>query len=57
MFLQKTEFPEDVKLLTNGTNGHVHDQLIPFTKEFSQQQSFRLPPSSPYDKFLKAAGC
>ncbi|KAI3965230.1 hypothetical protein MKW92_022975, partial [Papaver armeniacum] len=20
-------------------------------------QSFRLPPSSPYDKFLKAAGC
>ncbi|MCD9646661.1 hypothetical protein HAX54_036687 [Datura stramonium] len=21
------------------------------------QQSFRLPPSSPYDKFLKAAGC
>ncbi|XP_076942808.1 protein SEMI-ROLLED LEAF 2-like [Bidens hawaiensis] len=53
----KTEFPEDVKLLTNGTNGHVHDQLIPFTKEFSQQQSFRLPPSSPYDKFLKAAGC
>ncbi|CAK9157876.1 unnamed protein product [Ilex paraguariensis] len=25
--------------------------------KFGQQQSFRLPPSSPYDKFLKAAGC
>ncbi|KAK1430463.1 hypothetical protein QVD17_13204 [Tagetes erecta] len=59
----KTEFPEDVKLLTNGedvkllTNGVMHDQVISYTKEFSQQQSFRLPPSSPYDKFLKAAGC
>ncbi|MFS7924529.1 hypothetical protein Hanom_Chr03g00273661 [Helianthus anomalus] len=50
----KTEFPEDVKLLTNGV---VHDQLISCTKEYGQQQSFRLPPSSPYDKFLKAAGC
>ncbi|KAI3804431.1 hypothetical protein L1987_25969 [Smallanthus sonchifolius] len=50
----KTELPEDVKLLTTGV---MHDQLISCTKEFSQQQSFRLPPSSPYDKFLKAAGC
>lgn len=26
-------------------------------REFGQQQSIKLPPSSPYDKFLKAAGC
>ncbi|KAL1811020.1 hypothetical protein ACET3Z_021085 [Daucus carota] len=32
-------------------------QLVVFPHEHVQQQSFRLPPSSPYDKFLKAAGC
>lgn len=51
----KTELPESVKLLTNGVMHH--DELVSCTKESSQQQSFRLPPSSPYDKFLKAAGC
>ncbi|CAH1412502.1 unnamed protein product [Lactuca virosa] len=50
----KMELPEDVKLLTNGEQP---DQLVSYTKVYSQQQSFRLPPSSPYDKFLKAAGC
>ncbi|CAI9277592.1 unnamed protein product [Lactuca saligna] len=50
----KMELPEDVKLLTNGEQT---DQLVSYTKLYSQQQSFRLPPSSPYDKFLKAAGC
>ncbi|XP_071732443.1 protein SEMI-ROLLED LEAF 2 [Rutidosis leptorrhynchoides] len=49
----KTGLPEDVKLLTNGEKALKNDQL----KDYSQQQSFRLPPSSPYDKFLKAAGC
>ncbi|KAJ9537411.1 hypothetical protein OSB04_030144 [Centaurea solstitialis] len=49
--------PEEVKLLTNGEQPVTHDQLVSCTKECSQQQSFRLPPSSPYDKFLKAAGC
>ncbi|KAI3692753.1 hypothetical protein L6452_32575 [Arctium lappa] len=48
---------EEVKLLTNGEQLVMHDQLLSCTKECSQQQSFRLPPSSPYDKFLKAAGC
>lgn len=48
---------EEVKLLTNGEQPVMHDQLLSCTKECSQQQSFRLPPSSPYDKFLKAAGC
>ncbi|XP_010457707.1 PREDICTED: uncharacterized protein LOC104763859 [Camelina sativa] len=32
------------------------DQLGFFSQEVPQN-SFRLPPSSPYDKFLKAAGC
>ncbi|XP_024991124.1 uncharacterized protein LOC112525288 [Cynara cardunculus var. scolymus] len=48
---------EEVKALTNGEQPVMHDQLVSCTKECSQQQSFRLPPSSPYDKFLKAAGC
>ncbi|XP_027119451.1 protein SEMI-ROLLED LEAF 2-like isoform X2 [Coffea arabica] len=30
---------------------------LPCAQECVQEQSFRLPPSSPYDKFLKAAGC
>ncbi|KAI3503996.1 hypothetical protein L1887_32540 [Cichorium endivia] len=51
------ELPEDVKLLTNGEQPFMHDELVSYTKVYNQQQSFRLPPSSPYDKFLKAAGC
>nr|XP_043627511.1 protein SEMI-ROLLED LEAF 2 [Erigeron canadensis] len=53
----KTEITEDVKLLKNGDQPLMNDQLVSYTKGWSQQQSFRLPPSSPYDKFLKAAGC
>ncbi|KAA8531396.1 hypothetical protein F0562_006108 [Nyssa sinensis] len=33
------------------------DQILACSYEYGQQESFRLPPSSPYDKFLKAAGC
>ncbi|KAL4567569.1 hypothetical protein LXL04_023157 [Taraxacum kok-saghyz] len=53
------KIPEDVKLLTNGEQGPMndHDQIVSCTKMYNQQQCFRLPPSSPYDKFLKAAGC
>ncbi|KAI4378783.1 hypothetical protein MLD38_016214 [Melastoma candidum] len=32
------------------------NKLVLCTQEY-RQHSFRLPPSSPYDKFLKAAGC
>lgn len=32
-------------------------QLLSSSLRCAQQESFRLPPSSPYDKFLKAAGC
>lgn len=35
---------------------HSHDKFYPCALEYGYQ-SFRLPPASPYDKFLKAAGC
>ncbi|GAB4850743.1 hypothetical protein Ancab_039915 [Ancistrocladus abbreviatus] len=31
--------------------------VLPCSMEYGQQYSFQLPPASPYDKFLKAAGC
>ncbi|KAL5703058.1 hypothetical protein ACHQM5_028197 [Ranunculus cassubicifolius] len=57
------------KLLTDGEmdiseNGHLKMVEIEQPQNQKQltcaseyEQSFRLPPSSPYDKFLKAAGC
>lgn len=30
---------------------------LPCSQEYALENSLRLPPSSPYDKFLKAAGC
>ncbi|XVF65548.1 hypothetical protein PTKIN_Ptkin09bG0257800 [Pterospermum kingtungense] len=49
------ELSEDLKLISND---HVHakGQLALCSQEY-RQHSFKLPPSSPYDKFLKAAGC
>ncbi|KAJ7980704.1 Arm repeat superfamily protein [Quillaja saponaria] len=41
---------EDMKLVTK-------DHILSCSHEYGQQHSFRLPPSSPFDKFLKAAGC
>ncbi|KAJ4844645.1 hypothetical protein Tsubulata_033636 [Turnera subulata] len=35
---------------------HAQDRLALCTIQYGEN-SFRLPPSSPYDKFLKAAGC
>ncbi|KAL2530073.1 ARM repeat superfamily protein [Forsythia ovata] len=46
---------EDVHL-TNVEQIQIQNQFS-CSQECVQQQSFRLPPSSPYDKFLKAAGC
>ncbi|KAF5451993.1 hypothetical protein F2P56_027038 [Juglans regia] len=43
-------------MLMNKEPVRGHDQLLPCSLDY-QQNSFRLPPSSPYDKFLKAAGC
>ncbi|XP_021290264.1 protein EFR3 homolog B isoform X2 [Herrania umbratica] len=51
----KMEFSED-RMLISREQGHVMGQLALCSHEFGQH-SFRLPPSSPYDKFLKAAGC
>ncbi|KAB1213316.1 hypothetical protein CJ030_MR5G003614 [Morella rubra] len=46
---------EDQKLINEGPI-RGHDQLLLCSLEY-QHYSFKLPPSSPYDKFLKAAGC
>ncbi|KAL5781115.1 hypothetical protein ACOSP7_006144 [Xanthoceras sorbifolium] len=46
---------ENVKL-TNNELVRPRDLLALSSREYGQY-SFRLPPSSPYDKFLKAAGC
>ncbi|XP_022761675.1 LOW QUALITY PROTEIN: uncharacterized protein LOC111307761 [Durio zibethinus] len=51
----KMEFSEDLKLISK-EQVHVRGQLALCSQEYGQR-SFRLPPSSPYDKFLKAAGC
>ncbi|PON88688.1 Armadillo-type fold containing protein [Trema orientale] len=46
----------DLKLI-NREQVRAKEQLQLCSREYGQQHSFRLPPSSPYDKFLKAAGC
>ncbi|KAI3746590.1 hypothetical protein L6452_09025 [Arctium lappa] len=35
----------------------VHDESLSYSSEYGRQQSFRLPSSCPFDKFLKAARC
>ncbi|XP_052207637.1 protein SEMI-ROLLED LEAF 2 isoform X2 [Diospyros lotus] len=54
------ELPEGDLKLMESEQGQGLDKLLICSLEHGQQlqqQSFRLPPSSPYDKFLKAAGC
>ncbi|KAM3702515.1 hypothetical protein ACB098_04G031700 [Castanea mollissima] len=53
---KKTEFSEGDLKLINMEPIRGHDQLQLCSLEYGQN-SFRLPPSSPFDKFLKAAGC
>ncbi|XP_043705000.1 protein SEMI-ROLLED LEAF 2 isoform X3 [Telopea speciosissima] len=53
--IMKMEFQEGVLTSVDTEQFHRPDQLCCLS-EF-EQQSFKLPPSSPYDKFLKAAGC
>lgn len=43
-------------MVINKEQVRVKEQLLVCSREYGQH-SFRLPPSSPYDKFLKAAGC
>ncbi|TXG72845.1 hypothetical protein EZV62_001424 [Acer yangbiense] len=47
---------EEIVKLTNEELVRPQDHLALCSREYGQY-SFRLPPSSPYDKFLKAAGC
>ncbi|TKY48337.1 EFR3-like B [Spatholobus suberectus] len=46
----------DLKLVTQ-QQFQAQDQARYRSHDSGQQHSLRLPPSSPYDKFLKAAGC
>ncbi|CAK8535998.1 unnamed protein product [Lathyrus sativus] len=46
----------DLKLVTQA-QFQAQDQVRFLSHDTRQQHSLRLPPSSPYDKFLKAAGC
>ncbi|XP_062107804.1 protein SEMI-ROLLED LEAF 2 isoform X2 [Humulus lupulus] len=50
------EYTEGDLKLINKEQVRVRDQLALCSHEYGHN-SFRLPPSSPYDKFLKAAGC
>ncbi|KAF7133204.1 hypothetical protein RHSIM_Rhsim09G0028200 [Rhododendron simsii] len=43
--------------VSNGEPIPKNMELLVCSLDYAQEQSFRLPPSSPYDKFLKAAGC
>ncbi|KAK6930577.1 hypothetical protein RJ641_004671 [Dillenia turbinata] len=56
LFHEKMELTEGEVKLINKEETRVLDLLLPCGLE-SRQHSLRLPPSSPYDKFLKAAGC
>ncbi|ESW22420.1 hypothetical protein PHAVU_005G152600 [Phaseolus vulgaris] len=44
--------PSDLKLVTQQSY-----QALDHSPDYGLQHSLRLPPSSPYDKFLRAAGC
>ncbi|KAJ6917421.1 protein SEMI-ROLLED LEAF 2 isoform X1 [Populus alba x Populus x berolinensis] len=52
----KVELPQCDLTLATKDQIRAPDQLALCSLEYGQN-SFRLPPSSPYDKFLKAAGC
>lgn len=54
--VQKVELPQCDLTLATKDQIRAPDQLALCSLEYGQN-SFRLPPSSPYDKFLKAAGC
>lgn len=54
--LQTEEAGEDDQKAIIVADVQPQGQLGFFSQEVPQN-SFRLPPSSPYDKFLKAAGC
>ncbi|KAI3936086.1 hypothetical protein MKW98_015845 [Papaver atlanticum] len=48
---------KDMEVEQQNTAAAQKEQLLIHSNIEKEQPSFRLPPSSPYDKFLKAAGC
>ncbi|WCJ41358.1 ARM repeat superfamily protein [Euphorbia peplus] len=54
---EKEDFLQSLLEYKNDNKIQAPNQLALCSVEYGQQSSFRLPPSSPYDKFLKAAGC
>lgn len=56
LLFQNVGLPEGNLKLINKDQVQARDELALCSHEFGRY-SLRLPPSSPYDKFLKAAGC
>lgn len=55
-FFQAMELSKVDLKLKDKEQVRLQNQLVLCSREIGQH-SFKLPPSSPYDKFLKAAGC
>lgn len=53
---QKVKFLQSDSTLNSKNQIQAPDQLALWSVEYGHS-SLRLPPSSPYDKFMKAAGC
>ncbi|GAV90898.1 hypothetical protein CFOL_v3_34298 [Cephalotus follicularis] len=56
LLFQKSDISEEDMNIINKDQVLGRNGLILCSREYGQS-SFRLPPASPYDKFLKAAGC
>ncbi|KAK7341583.1 hypothetical protein VNO80_24518 [Phaseolus coccineus] len=51
------EYSEDDLKLVSQQQFQAQYQIRPCSYDFGQQHSLKLPPASPFDKFLRAAGC
>jgi protein EFR3 len=57
VIVQTLEYSEgDLKLVSQEQLQTLYE-VRPCSYDYRHQHSLRLPPASPYDKFLKAAGC
>ncbi|KAK7404490.1 hypothetical protein VNO78_05421 [Psophocarpus tetragonolobus] len=55
--IKTLEYSEDDLKLVSQEKFQAQYQVRLCSYDFGQQYSLKLPPASPYDKFLKAAGC
>ncbi|KAL9296510.1 hypothetical protein ACSQ67_022406 [Phaseolus vulgaris] len=55
--IQTLEYSEDDLKLVSQQQFQAQYQVRPCSYDFGQQHSLKLPPASPFDKFLRAAGC